>query len=1601
MIDKNGKAIVLATKLGDLPFCSSKLLPLLSVNDLESESLNEAITKLGIGDPNDSTSFSAMTNQFKLQSIVGNNDVTIQNLVQLFKEKKSSAYSKILVHFSQSFASAIKDLNAVSAPTSDPVTGLTSMMAGLGHPSHSSSPRSASTSTTTSESTELANALKAISDNQIQLNKQMNDDKVYLASMIYNMNQNMVSSTSSSSYAKTPSSQPPTFSNSEKKNCLSLKRFYKNKFSRWMKENKLQDSDVFIYLHKIFPSKTDQERAWNIVEKYKNEGIEKVLDGLGQFFRLNELEILELQDKFFSFKIDQNSDFGESFNRLYELQASIQADSFVESQAIVLVKNQFRRCVQRLSSQNAVILRPIFISQKWDELATLDDTLQLLRQVVGKSRNNDTNKETSSKKSESSVSTTATSHPDDMEVSAIGASRSSGKKKKHKKVSKSSKSKPKSSKIIFCPKDSCKAKNIFFAKFCNSCGSPMPKSSSSSVASIDARSGLSAEDEDMKAEFDMIMAGEEGSDEELEVSNGTTKVFTLDRSKHTKGDLPTVQVKFFNDTCTKHSKAYKSLFDTGARLNYIGEETFNLYRKKFGLILFDCKYRHETASGGELGVLGYTILPSIEVTDSFNNKYTLKSAQFRVVSHLSNQVIIGRNIMKSVCPGNGFLMFFDPTRVLLNVNLKNLNFQNKVSVSNVNSVIPKFCDFDEDDELVSHHLEGEDILVSTIEPLSVKMENIGTKAEPIWTSSARSTWFKNKLKSLISRFRNCTSSVYKPFKIDPVRIEMKSEIPSGERFIKLQPHLATIMKKKVDKLANDGILRYTDKPANGCLMLTPKNNGVDQNDAKAWRVVNDLVKVNKYVKPVEYHLPPILDLLNQCQGFSLFAKFDIPDAYHNIPIVPDQPIVARVPGHTQNVEYLKLAQGLAPASGIFCKVLDKFFSSMDELLKYLDDLLLKAKTEADLLSTLTKFFQICEKYDVRISLAKSRFGVNTLEFLSYKIHDGRIGISDAHRRAIESIKGEDIPAESLTGFLGYFQNYISDKDLMHLLRDTEKGWTDEKEKALEKLKNKILSAPMRTLVNFKNELKIFVDAADSGLSTALFQVDDTGENMEVVSLFNKNMTDDTSWINKNIYQRELLALATAVQKYEYMLRGSHKVTLYTDNQALAQSKKSRAFSIRNLFDRLESDFPNVSVEFVKSADNSVADILSRANKVKVDEIDHIAKIPVQLCPVTTRNQVKNKNNNSPDTSTSPNSNKKTTTNAPNPKSKSDPKNLDDLLRRFVIFHEKGGHHSAEKLFGFYKRVYSRFYPGLTLNRLREVLSHCSCPTRKRDLTNFVPRFSSVNRQLFLDFKEIGTGRCPLDSTKKMYRLSIIEPLSGALFSIPHKITTGESVVNSLCLFLQLHGKVLEIRTDNAPAFVAGPLKKFCDGCDIKIKPSSAHNPTGNLSERHHSNLNKIINLANKPSFEEANQLIFDYITSYNCIPATHGFAPYEVLKGQIPVECLPSELDYDLDKRIPQKLTAPEITDIVWENRSKKVVDKLPSNEKSKKFFEGQSVFWHINMPTGGLKIFPAKILDLNQSSALLDVENSNKKRWIALHHLRRAADTDLLSLCENKNKKS
>ena len=100
-------------------------------------------------------------------------------------------------------------------------------------------------------------------------------------------------------------------------------RFYLTVYKRWSMEQKLNEKDEILYLHKVFPA-SQTERAWDIVKRALDAGdsISTVIGSLQSYFSLNTVETFSLQEKFFSFK-KQNRSFIRVFEELFDLSWSI------------------------------------------------------------------------------------------------------------------------------------------------------------------------------------------------------------------------------------------------------------------------------------------------------------------------------------------------------------------------------------------------------------------------------------------------------------------------------------------------------------------------------------------------------------------------------------------------------------------------------------------------------------------------------------------------------------------------------------------------------------------------------------------------------------------------------------------------------------------------------------------------------------------------------------------------------------------------------------------------------------------------------------------------------------------------------------------------------------------------------------------------------------------------------------------------------------------------------------------------------------------------------------------------------------------------------
>jgi hypothetical protein len=83
------------------------------------------------------------------------------------------------------------------------------------------------------------------------------------------------------------------------------------------------------------------------------------------------------------------------------------------------------------------------------------------------------------------------------------------------------------------------------------------------------------------------------------------------------------------------------------------------------------------------------------------------------------------------------------------------------------------------------------------------------------------------------------------------------------------------IKKQVQELLNQGVIRPSTSPCGSPIVLVPKKDGT-------WRMCVDYRALNKITVKNRYPLPRIDDLLDQLKNAIYFTKLDLRSGYHQV-----------------------------------------------------------------------------------------------------------------------------------------------------------------------------------------------------------------------------------------------------------------------------------------------------------------------------------------------------------------------------------------------------------------------------------------------------------------------------------------------------------------------------------------------------------------------------------------------------------------------------------------------------------------------------------------------------------------------------------------------
>ncbi|MCH81990.1 enzymatic polyprotein, partial [Trifolium medium] len=234
---------------------------------------------------------------------------------------------------------------------------------------------------------------------------------------------------------------------------------------------------------------------------------------------------------------------------------------------------------------------------------------------------------------------------------------------------------------------------------------------------------------------------------------------------------------------------------------------------------------------------------------------------------------------------------------------------------------------------------------------------------------------------------------------------------------------------------------------------------------------------------------------------------------------------------------------------------------------------------------------------------KCSFGQKQIEYLGHLISGE--GVS-ADPKKIEDMfkwpKPKDI--KELRGFLGltgYYRKFIKNYGriawpLTQLLKDNF-CWNDESQFAFEQLKLAMTTLPVLAVPNFETEFNAETDASGKGIGAVLMQEG------RPVAYMSQTLSDRAQ--KKSVYERKLMAIVLAIQKWRPYLLGRH-FQVHTDQKSLRFLTNQRVMGQQKWTSTLLGyDF---DIKYKPGKENSEADAFSRHTWTDIS-MDFIGGLP--------------------------------------------------------------------------------------------------------------------------------------------------------------------------------------------------------------------------------------------------------------------------------------------------------------------------------------------------------------------------------------------------------
>ena len=267
----------------------------------------------------------------------------------------------------------------------------------------------------------------------------------------------------------------------------------------------------------------------------------------------------------------------------------------------------------------------------------------------------------------------------------------------------------------------------------------------------------------------------------------------------------------------------------------------------------------------------------------------------------------------------------------------------------------------------------------------------------------------------------------------------------------------------IQRMEEQGIVKPSASLWSSPIVLVPKKDGTT-------RFCIDYRRLNAITKKDVYPLPRVDDILDTLGGCKYFSTLDLSSGYWQIEMDSESAEKTAFSTHCSLFEFMRMPFGLCNGPATFQRLMEIVLAGLEWkcCVVYVDDILVCSKTLEEHKEHLQQVFQRLRQAGLRLKPSKCSFLCREVVFLGHVISVSGVSPDPAKT---EKVRDYPVPVDvsSVRQFLGLSSHYRRfvpgfSKIAAPLYYLTKKSvtfcWTDEYQKAFDKLKQLLCSAPV-------------------------------------------------------------------------------------------------------------------------------------------------------------------------------------------------------------------------------------------------------------------------------------------------------------------------------------------------------------------------------------------------------------------------------------------------------------------------------------------------------------------------------------------------------------